>query len=148
MAEALAIIGLVSNVLAFVEFGSKLVSGTRSVRNSFQGTAAETEELLRILDDIQSSNAEVNIQKRSGLRLSNDEENILARVAECEILAKKMRIILEKLKVRDGARSRTIESLRVAHQGLMKRGEIEDLRTRLENLERRIQLHTSKALQK
>jgi len=52
MAEVLAIIGLVSNILSFIDFGIKFASGTRNVRDSAHGTTTEVRELELIVEDV------------------------------------------------------------------------------------------------
>ena len=84
MAEVAAL-GLVTNIITFIDFGLKLISGVRSVR---EGATPEIHELDLIVADVRSSNTQVTNLKNSGAKLSNDEVRILSLVGECERVAK------------------------------------------------------------
>ncbi len=49
----MSIIGLISGIVTFVDFGFKTVSGTKHVRDSLQGTTAEVSELDPIVAEVQ-----------------------------------------------------------------------------------------------
>ncbi|KAI4694174.1 uncharacterized protein J4E84_002756 [Alternaria hordeiaustralica] len=70
MAEALAIIGLVSNIISFIDFGIKFASGARNVRDSVHGTTAEVRELELIVEDVKRYHERVKKQQASGQKLS------------------------------------------------------------------------------
>lgn len=146
MAETLGIIGLASNIISFIEFGLKLFSGIGNVRDSLHGTTPEIRELDLIVEDVQRLNAGVIGQKSAGQTLSKDELRISAMANECENVATEIRKVIKDLRVRQGARSKTLESGRVVIQGLLKRGDIERLRGRLESLDQRIRLNIKYAL--
>lgn len=146
MAETLAIIGLASNIISFIDFGLKLFSGIGIVRDSLHGTTPEIRELDLIVEDVQRLNAGVIGQKSTGQTLSKDELRISATANECENVATEIRKVIKDLRVRQDARSKTLESGRVVIQGLWKRGDIERLRGRLESLDQRIRLNIKYAL--
>jgi uncharacterized phage infection (PIP) family protein YhgE len=145
MAE-LAVVGLVGNIISFIDFGAKLVSATRDVHGSLNGTMVEVEELTHILSNVQASNERVKKMQTSGQALSKDETNLLTLVNECEKLAKTMQKVLDKLKKRSSS-WKTYEDLRVAFQTLSKRKDLEDLRRRLDALDSRIKASFSHMLQ-
>lgn len=146
MTETLAIIGLASNIISFIDFGFKLFEGIGIVRDSLHGTTPDIRELDLIVEDIQRRNAVVIGQKSAGQTLSKDELHILAMANECENVATEIRKVIKDLRVRDEARSKTLESGRVVIQSLWKRGDIERLRVRLEGLDQRIRLNIKHAL--
>ncbi|KAI0455070.1 hypothetical protein F5B21DRAFT_212695 [Xylaria acuta] len=148
MADPATIIGLISGIVTFVDFGLKVVSGTKNVRDSLHGTTAEICELDMIIDDVRRSNALVKKQQLYHEELSADERCILMMVAECEKLVVELRNTISTLKRRDGARSRTLESARVIVQSLLKQDEIQALRSRLDNLDERIRRNIENVLQK
>ena len=137
MAEALAIIGLVSNIISLIDIGLKIASGTRDVRHSLHGTTADIHELDLVAADVQRYNDQVKQQKASGQNLSDHEQQILAMVGECDTLVIELRKAIKTLKIRDG-RSKTLESGRVAFQTLWKQKEIDGLRGWLDSLDQRI----------
>lgn len=145
MAE-LAVVGLVGNIISFIDFGAKLVSATRDVRGSLNGTTAEVDELRHILLNVQTSNERVKSMQTSGQALSKDETSLLSLVDECEKLAKTVQKVLDKLKKRKSS-WKTYEDLRVAFQTLSSRRELENLRRRLEALDGRIRTSFSHILQ-
>ncbi|KPM39267.1 hypothetical protein AK830_g7298 [Neonectria ditissima] len=137
MAEAFAIIGLASSIVAFVDFGLKLVSATKSARDSVHDTLPEVHEIEIILEDVRNSNIKA-IQGLAGLQLSQGERHIMAMATDCERLAGELGDMVQKLKIRDDARFRTIESSRVAFRVLRRGKDIDDLRRRIEKLDARI----------
>jgi len=148
MADPVTIIGLVASILTFIDFGLKVVSGTRNVHDSAHGTTAEVRELDLIVADVRSSNDMVKKQQLSGRKLSEDEQQILAMVAECEKLVGELSKVISKLKVRADARSKTLESARVFTRSFLKQGDIQALRTRLDKLDERIRRNIESAMQK
>lgn len=146
MTETLAIIGLASNIISFIDFSLKLFSGIGIIRDSLHGTTPEIRELDLIVDDVHRLNAGVIGQKSAGQTLSKDELRILAMANEWENLATEIRKVIKDLRVRHDARSKTLESGRVVIQLLWKRGDIERLRNRLEDLDQRIRLNIKYAL--
>ncbi|KAI8664187.1 hypothetical protein NCS55_00926500 [Fusarium keratoplasticum] len=137
MAEAFEIIGLASSIVAFVDFSIKLVSAVKSARDSVHDTLPEVHEIELCLEDVRHSNLRA-IQGSPGRHLSQGEKHIMAMATECERLAGELGEIVQKLKIRDGARFRTIESSRIALRVLRKGKDIEDLRRRIDNLDVRI----------
>jgi len=140
MAEALAIIGLVSNILSFIDFGIKFSSGVRNVRDSLHGTTAEVQELELIVEDVERYHERVKIQQASGQKLSVHEKHILGMVQQCRNIAEELHKAIAKLHMREG-RSKTIESSRVFFQSFWKQRDIVSLRTRLEALDKQIRLN-------
>jgi hypothetical protein len=91
------------------------------VRGSATGTTDEVLELELIIDEIRNVHAQVKTQRLSGLQLSRDELLMLNMVAECERLSGELKSEIQKLRVRDDAFSRTLESLRVTVRALWKK---------------------------
>jgi hypothetical protein len=140
MAEALAIIGLVSNIISFIDFGIKFASGARSVRDSLHGTTAEIRELELIVEDVERYHEQVKKQKIAGQKLSVHEQRILNMVKQCQEIAKELHKAIDRLHVRQG-RSKTLESSRVLFQSFWKQRDIVAMRKRLEDLDQRIRLN-------
>jgi len=147
MAEALAIIGLVSNIISFIDFGIKFASGARNVRDSVHGTTAEVRELELIVEDVKRYHERVKKQQASGQKLSVHEDHILGMVQQCRDIAEELRKAIARLHVREG-RSKTIESSRVLFQSFWKQRDIVSLRTRLEALDKRVRLNVEYIIQR
>jgi hypothetical protein len=147
MAE-LAIVGLVSNIISFIDFGAKLVAVTQDVRHSRHGMASEVEDFTQILFDIRSSHARVQATQFPGRnQLSWEEKRILKLVHDCEQVAGRIQPILDKLRKRPNASWRTYEDVRVAFRTLMERKELQELCRRLKELDELVRSYCAKALQ-
>lgn len=147
MAE-LAIIGLVSNIISFIDFGVKLVAVTQDVRQSRHGMATEVGELAQILLNIRSSHARIQVtQFPQGHRLSWEEKKILKLVYECEQVAGKIQPILDKLRKRPNASWKTYEDVRVAFRTVVERRELQELCKRLKELDELVREYCAKILQ-
>jgi hypothetical protein len=147
MAE-LAVVGLVSNTISFIDFGSKLVAVTQDVRQSRHGMAVEVAELTHILSDIRSSSARVrDIQHRVHKPLCTPEKNILELFNLCEHLAFKIQPILDKLRKRPNASWKTYEDVRVTFRTLMERKELQELSKRLRDMDEKIRYYCARLLQ-
>ena len=143
MADPVTIIGLVAGIATFIDFGIKAMSLARSA----QGSVSEMHELDLVATDVQARCHEV-LRKRSNTReLSETESRIIGIATECQRLAVELRSLLETLKVRDGAWSRTVESSRVLLSTREKKGEIENLWQRLERLDARLRDSVHQSLQ-
>lgn len=147
MAEVLAIIGLVSNILSFIDFGLKFVSGSRNVRDSLYGTTTEIRELELIVEHIESHHGQVQRQQSSGQQLSADERGILSMVQHCRQIGEELHKAIGRLHVREG-RSKALETSRVLFQGLWNQRDLVSLQTRLEALDKRIRLHIKFVIQR
>lgn len=143
MADALAILGLVSNIVTFVEFGSKVVIGAKQIRDSGKGTPQELSELEKIVEDVRRSNSEATNHLSNGCT-SPDARRITAMVDDCEKICNQLRVLIKKLATRDKS---ILESGRVAFQALWRKKDIQDLRDRLNALDERIRHNIQFAFQ-
>ncbi|KAM0421390.1 hypothetical protein ACHAPT_010744 [Fusarium lateritium] len=141
------IIGLASSIVAFVDFSIKLVSAVKSARDSVHDTLPEVHEIELCLEDVRQSNLRA-IQGSAGRQLSQGERHVMAMTTECDRLAGELGGMVQKLKIRGGAKSRTLESSRIAWRVLRKGKDIEDLRRRIENLDVRIRSNVQMILDK
>ncbi|KAI0521935.1 hypothetical protein F5B22DRAFT_643516 [Xylaria bambusicola] len=140
------IVGLISSIITFVEFGFKIVSIAKDVRGSAQGTTAEVRELDLVIAGVQHWNDLVKEQHVSGQLLSKDELYILEMVDNCEQLVGKLRGLINTLKARADARSQTLESVRISTQSFLKQAQIKYLRSQLDTMAAHIQRHVANAI--
>lgn len=144
MAEAFAIIGLAASIAQFVDFGYKLLSGSKEIYNSVHGSKDENLDLELIVEDIKNLNKEV-----STVALRSKDEVALRKLAEeSEKLADDLLGTLQKLTARKDVLSSKLESVRVAAQSFRKRKAIQKLEERLHRIEERLRARLSNALQK
>jgi len=78
MAESLALLGLASNILSFIEFGHRVVKETQCVRDSLHGTTVEAHELELIVEDVEKSNEMM-------IRENNAQANVQAKLSPAEL---------------------------------------------------------------
>ncbi|KAI1522859.1 hypothetical protein PtrSN002B_011451 [Pyrenophora tritici-repentis] len=90
--------GLVSNIISFIDFGLKIASGARNVRDSLHGTSADLHELELIVADVRTYNNQVKDQRHADHQLSNHERDILAMVKECDELTVELQKVIAKFK--------------------------------------------------
>lgn len=146
MAEAFTIIGLAANIVKFIMHGIKIISTSMEASESARGMTKETVELDLIVQDIEYRSREV-LKKTSSIRLSDDESAIQKYATNCGQLARELQNVLDKLTIRKDARSRLIESGRVAVQSIRRRKEMLALKTRLHHLDDMLRSHLSNVLQ-
>ena len=139
MADPISIIGLVSGIITFIDFGLKVVSENKKLRDSAsRGTSDAIDELDLYIQNVHDWNLKVIKQQSNGLDLSADEKRILGMVQKCERLVKDLRDVIEPLKLQNGVRSKTLETARVAIQRRWKSSDIQDIRERLQTLDGQI----------
>jgi hypothetical protein len=144
MADPITIIGLVSGIITFVDFGFKIVNGAKQIRDSGKGTTQELAELDSIVGNIQTFNKLVKSQIPMDQTLSDDEQRITHMVNDCEILCAQLNVLMSKLTTRN---SSFLGSVRVASKSAFKKSEIQDLKRRLESLSQQIGITLQHALQ-
>jgi hypothetical protein len=148
MADPFTILGLSSNIISFIQFGFTVVSASKAVRDSVHGTTPEVHDLKSIVEDVQELIERVDAERKAGRALTKEERHIVEMAKECEMLVKQLQHAIDKLKIRDGASSRWLESTKIVVKGMWKRGEIDELKVRLETLVGRLRHSLSEVLQR
>ncbi|KAE9374095.1 hypothetical protein N431DRAFT_280000, partial [Stipitochalara longipes BDJ] len=144
MAEALALIGLVANVFQFVEQGWNILSASKEVYHSAQGTTKAFHDLRLLVEDITYSSERAS--KSASSFFSVDEIAIRNYAAECTVLAQELLALLDKLTAKAGSKFRVIESLKVGLHGTVKKKDLEKLQWRLKDLDERMRNRLSNVL--
>ncbi|KAK7698052.1 hypothetical protein SLS64_012930 [Diaporthe eres] len=130
MAEALALIGLASNIFGFIQLGIQLVAATQSLIDARE--IPTVAELDNILDYIQIGHDRVRKHiSSSKAELSKTDLNILKMVKQCDEITNQLRDLCKKLSTRPDPWSRTLDSLWVVVKARINRTEIQDLGERL-----------------
>lgn len=147
MAEALALIGLVSNILGFIQLGVQLVAVTQSLKAA--GKIPNIDELDRKLDKIQIDHDRVRKRIASSKAGPSETDwNILKMARSCDEIVKQLKDLSKKLSTRPEAWSRTVDNARVAARFITSRGEIKDLTERLMGMDNMIRGYMQTALQR
>lgn len=144
MADPITIIGLVSGIITFVDFGYKVVNGAKQLRDSGQGATQEIAELNSVVGNIRTFNKLVKDQIPTNQKLSDDEQRTTRMVDDCEILCGQLSALMSKLTIRN---SSLLGSMLIASKSVLKKGEIQDLKRRLESLSQQIGITLQHALQ-
>lgn len=107
-------LGLASNVVQFVDFGTKLFSGAAELYHSVDGTLAVNAVLETITEDLSSLSAELgNASFYRTQDVSADVENLIRLALSCKDLADKVLLVLTGLKVPKGHRKWVLTGLKV-----------------------------------
>jgi hypothetical protein len=134
MADAFSALGLAGNIITFVDFTWKLLSGAHDIYRSHSGTS-EGNELLQIIARDVSSLSNAVLAEQS----SFEDSNLYGLATETKRVADEVVNALEKLKVQ-GTKSRW-KSLRAALKDVWSREEIENLEQRLSKLQVQVSAH-------
>lgn len=132
------VISMVSSVITLLDFGCKVVSGTRSVRDSAHGTAPDVHELELILKDIHDSHEAYRAHILASNRKFPQDDNTLAMIKASEELQKDLSDVIAKLQISNLATSKTLESWRVSVRRVRKDKYLGVLRDRLLELDRHV----------
>ena len=132
--EAFAVIGLVANIIQFVDLSSKLVSKSAQLYRSNEGTLAEnidigaaTIDLVLLNDRLQNAAATTGDRALERLCIS------------CNNVANDLITALDRVKVK--SKHQKWESIKTALRSVLSRKDIMELQRRLEILKEELSLH-------
>jgi molecular chaperone GrpE (heat shock protein) len=152
MAEAFAALGIAANIAQFICYGLQLVTKGKQAYDSLHGAPDEYRELEIIIQDAKNLAKELKMDSSpyssSAPRLPSDQKAIRQLAAECQPLADTLLRILEDLKVSKDARFRGIDTVKQTVRSAMKKKDIQELKQRLLDLDKRLRLRTWSMLQK
>jgi hypothetical protein len=125
MAETLAAVGLVSNIVQFVDFGTKLLATSRALYRSTEGAMQENVDLEMITASIRLvSQGIVN----GTLGINEPELRNLA--GTCTTLADELLVFLSRLKI-DSTKNRQLEVIRKSFKSIRFGRTVRELNDRL-----------------
>jgi hypothetical protein len=152
MAEAFAVLGIAANIAQFVGYVIQLISEGKEIYDSLHGARDEHHELEIIIKEITKLSEELQTiipQPGISTRLpSGDEKAIWLLAEECKPLADQLLHILNDLKVPTDRRFRGLETVRQTFRSAKKRKEIEELKRRLLDIDKRLRVRAFNMLQK
>ncbi|CAG8953406.1 hypothetical protein HYFRA_00010154 [Hymenoscyphus fraxineus] len=134
MAE-LAAIGLVSNIVGFIDFGLKLFREGKEIYESAEGANVKqldleiiTLDLKRLMEELQPTSY-----------ITKDDAAIAKLALHCRKLADELLCVLAKLKIKEGTgKNRKWRSFRQALKGVLKENDIQLLETRIEKFQKQL----------
>jgi len=134
-------LGLASNIVQFVDFTSKLVSGSREIFNSRDGVSDRTRALQAIATDLSHLTGDLTISTSRGTTFVGEMLRGLA--FECQNVAAELQKALSSLQTKDKTRWK---SFLIALQEVWRRDEIARMTGRLDALQRELNTHLLKVL--
>lgn len=135
MLDPLTAISLASAIVQFVDFSLKIVSQTQEIYQSASGATRENVTISEITEDIKALNHNI-WSSTNNLQLGPSEMALHRLVESCETEADALLLLLAELKVPPDA-SRWV-SFKKAIKGARQRGKVQELETRLGNLQRQV----------
>jgi hypothetical protein len=151
MAEAFAVLGIAANIAQFVGYVIQLISEGKEIYESLHGARDEHHELEIIKEITKLSEELQTIIPQPGIstRLPSGDEKAIWRLAEeCKPLADQLLHILNDLKVPTDRRFRWLETVRQTFRSAKKGKEIEELKRRLLDIDKRLRVRAFNMLQK
>ena len=132
--DPLSAIGLAGNIVAFVEFTSKLVSGAYEIYSSSARTTDEYADLEKVIEDVHAVTRRVSYSPVPAV--TDDEIALLDLVKNCRKLSEDLIRALKRLQAKN-PKSKS-ESFRVAWRALREKGKLESLEKRIDRFRRQI----------
>ncbi|KAI1087116.1 hypothetical protein F5B19DRAFT_90074 [Rostrohypoxylon terebratum] len=121
-------IGLAGNIIAFLDFGYKLLSKSKDIYKSTTGTTTLNNELLSETRQLQGITEGLQMPGLAGL---SDQELALKQLAaECSTVSSDLARLIDDLKAKNPNSKR--ESLRAAFRDWKKKDKKDELRSRLD----------------
>ena len=125
MAETLAAVGLVSNIVQFVDFGTKLLATSRALYHSTEGAMQENVDLEMITASIRSVSQGI-VNGTLGI----DEPELRNLAGTCTTLADELLAFLSRLKI-DSTKNRQLEVIRKSFKSIRFGRTVRELNDRL-----------------
>lgn len=130
--EALAALGLASNIISFVDFAYKLLGGTIEIYSSGAGVADGVVFLDRITQDVQ-------LHAERVVAVENAAPDLQDLARQCDEIAQELLQSLKKLRV-NGDKTRW-NSFLVALQSVRFKAKVKELTDKLSQVQARISAH-------
>jgi hypothetical protein len=144
--DPLTVIGLVSNIISFVDFGAKIFAGAREIQKSGSGTLEENRSLERVVRDVKGFSSKLLTPE--GASFIGEDGRLCELAGECRALCDALVQLLEKIKVKD-PKSRT-QSFVSVMKSFVHQAEKKELQQRLDYCRSQLELqlnYISKSVQ-
>lgn len=123
-------IGLVSGILSFIDFGTRIVRGANHIYESKDGTPEDNKTMESAAIQMQQFSAELSDFQTSGPNIIGNDGKLCELAVKCKGIADEVHELLEKIKAKD-PKSRT-QTLWSALKDERYRGKKEELGKRLD----------------
>ena len=132
--EPLSAIGIAGSIINFVDFTSKLISGTYEIYSSSAGATDEHADLAKVIEDVLDVTRRLSYSTRPAM--TDDETALLGLVSNCRELSQELVQVLKRLQTKN-PKSKS-ESIRVALRSVCGKGKLESLENRIDKYRRQI----------
>lgn len=137
--EAIATIGLLSNILTFVDLGVKVVSKSREIRKSTNGATGENNTLELVTNELLVLRTKIDLKAPALSTAPQGDEGLHRLLDEARAVGE---VLLQRLNnVKGTGPSRKWKSVRQALKWVYSRDEIQALAARLSSVRDQIQTH-------
>ncbi|KAL1633548.1 hypothetical protein SLS58_011063 [Diplodia intermedia] len=141
-AEALAVVGLVSNVLQFVDFVSGLFNETREIYRSIEGQSEAHIELEMTLKDLTNLTKELETGTACTGEPTTGSDSLALLAAKCKEIAGDLEKVMGTMKVKYASKhKRKWHSFQKALEGIWRKGDIESMLSRISDIRRQLSFH-------
>lgn len=137
--DPLTAIGLVSNILSFIDFSARLLEGAKEVHDSQNGVLEENRNRETVVREMQRMSTRMLVSGSSEKAIDDSTLGILA--AECRGLSTQLISLLEKIKPEDSASK--AQSFLSAMRNKVYNSERESLEARLNDCRAQLNLELS-----
>jgi len=138
MADPISILGLIAGIITFVDFGYKVISGSKSARDSIQGRTPDVARLNKIVQEIRRMNTALVSQISVPKDPSPLEKHVYEMVEESGKLNLRLHKEIDKLTLRSETRFKHLESGRVALRSIRSHKSLQSLSKELLVLDHRV----------
>lgn len=128
--EALAALGLASNILQFVEFSTKIVRGASNVYQSASGLPAELQDVAAITESLGLHMSKLAPPPAVDHAQDAGNDALFELANGCRKTCAELRQVMEKIRGKEPGSRR--DSLRVAWRALRQKEKLEELEKRLD----------------
>ena len=130
-------LGLVGNVVTFLDFGYKIIAAAKNIQSSASGASKHNEELSSVAGQLHRvvTNLKITAPARP---LSERERSLLQVATQCESVSLELTTLLDKLKARNPKSSR--ESIRAVIRDWRKKDQKDDLKQKLDDCRQQLNL--------
>ncbi|KAF4946508.1 hypothetical protein FGADI_11146 [Fusarium gaditjirri] len=139
MLDPVTAIGLASSIVAFIDFGAKLVKGSIEIYEASDGTLTENRSSQAVAAAMEGFAARLIIQQPS--ELGPEEKELVDLAKRCHAVCTELLNLLGRIKPKDLSSKR--QSLWAALKNKFYEGEREDLEKRLDTYRHQLELHMS-----
>jgi hypothetical protein len=138
--DPFAAIGLAGNIIAFVDFGFKLLSKSKSIHASASGASSHNEDLASLTQHFQNVAANLHVPKSIG-SMTAEEVALRQLATECAGVSTDLLKLLDELKAKNPKSKR--ESFRAAIRDWRKKDEVNELESKLDRCRHQLNLQVA-----